>query len=199
MLAQAPCIRMLCVRLPRLDAWPALLDSDAAIGQLAFEVAQLITDALDAAFAQQAMRRVDAIPQKIQRAARLANREYLGLAVSGQAQGTPQELLDARPPRLQLRLVVMQHHKIIHVADVVPDAEIVLCVAIQLVEIEIGKQLTCQVAERDPDTRPPWARVDNGIEQPERAIAVDLAAQDRLEAGVIDAGEILADVRLQAE
>ena len=51
--------------------------------------------------------------------------------------------------------VVMQHHKIIHVADVVPDAEIVLCVAIQPVEIEIGKQLTCQVAERDPDTRPP--------------------------------------------
>ena len=40
----------------------------------------------------------------------------------------------------------------------------VLCVAIQLVEIEIGKQLTCQVAERDPDTRPPWARVDNGIQ-----------------------------------
>lgn len=147
---------------------------------LAGKAAQLVADPLYTAFAQQPMGRVDPIPQKIQRAARLAYREYLRLAIGGQAQAVPQKRLDHGAPAVQLPLVVVNHYKVVHIAGVIANAQIMLGVAIQLVQIEIGKQLTGQVAKGDAHARRAGAGINDGIQQRQGTLARHSAAQQRL-------------------
>ena len=46
-------------------------------------------------------------------------------------------------------LVIIEHHHIVHVAQVGPDAQHLLEVMVQIIEVQISKELTRQVADGD--------------------------------------------------
>ena len=101
-------------------------------------------------------------------------------------------------PVAQLHLVVMQDHEVVHIPGVVAGAQLVLGEPVELIEIDIGEQLASEVAERDANARGARARINDAIQQGERVMALDVLAQQPLEHGMINAGEISADVGLEA-
>ena len=77
------------------------------------------------------------------------NREDLAfMRMKFQAQ-RPQILVHLRLNPVEPYFIVIQHNKIIHVADVVPTPQILLHKVIKTVEIKIAEKLTRQVANRD--------------------------------------------------
>lgn len=71
----------------------------------------------------------------------LAGRENAGLAIQGQSQLTVKICTHFRQAVPEFPFVIVQDHKIIHVADIIMDAQILLDKMIQAVKIGIGEQL----------------------------------------------------------
>jgi len=90
----------------------------------------------------------------------------------------------------------MKQHEIIHIADVISDAQLVLDVVVQGAEIDVGEQLAGEVA--DGHTHPVARAVDDAVDEGQRVRAGDLAPDQGLQGSVIHAVEILGHVSLEA-
>ena len=61
-----------------------------------------------------------------------------------------QEMFDSAPPAIELTMVVMKQREIVHVAHVALCAQHLLAEVVQAVQVEIGEELTGEVADRQP-------------------------------------------------
>ena len=167
------------------------------------------------------MRREYPIPKEI--CSRFGGRNLAFVFVQLQSEMLRQVCLHLRFDLMQARLVVVQHDKIVNVADIVPALQRFFHEMIEAVEVDVSIKLARQIANRD--AAPPIAakdipitvargpvprdaalikktflriaKIHNQIHQPQHVCIPNLPAEQRFEDTVVDRWKILLDVALE--
>lgn len=136
-------VGVLRVAQPAGNVWLYVVQADLAVVILPVVALELVLDALYRAAAQQPVRWVNAVSQKVQRPALTgSNGEYLSFVVGLQPKMHAEPFFNDAADLVQVGFIVMQYNKIIHIPHIKPLFQLMLNHLIQLVQIHIGEKLT---------------------------------------------------------
>ena len=126
----------------------------------------------------------------------LAHRVYPRLGIQPHEQPGIHKLLHFTKYVPEVIFIIRKTHRIIHVADVMLHAQVVLHKMIQLVKVDIRKKLACQRSDREPYSIEPGAG-NNGLRERQYVTIADSPPQYPHEDFMVYRGEALGNIRLQ--
>ncbi len=133
-----------------------------------------------------------AISEKIH--ARLHRKERCFSRMQGEIKPLPQENFYSPPCIMKDAFVVVQKKKVVHVPDVLPDAQSVLHEMIQLIEIHIGEKLAREIADGDSLAESILTTPDDLAAERERTLIAYLFSEKADKNLMIDVGEEFGNV-----
>lgn len=193
-------VRMARVPDPRHDHRVDLIPSYQSAMVLRRHAPHLPLHPVDAVFSKRPVRRPNPIAKEVQGAPTVTYGENLRFGVGAEAKLGPEEVLDRAADLMQVELVVVNDHKIIHVSRIPRLTQRVFNEVVQLVQVDVGKHLGRQIANWDA-TRGQCVvvrrAVNYAVDQPEGFLACDLFPDHALERIVTDRGKIFRNVSLE--
>ena len=140
------------------------------------------------------------VAEEVQTAtAAMRYRENAGFVIGAQVEVVGQPPLSVNSQRLQVALVGMNDHEVIHVPDVPVLALSALHPLVERIHIDVGEQLTGQVADRQTFARGFRLAVaaDDVLDNRHQPAICQALTQQLQQDVVVDAGEVLPDISLQ--
>lgn len=134
---------------------------------------------------------VKAVAQHIHRA--LVHPEHLPIPLEFQPQGL-EVGGDLLPGLVQFPLGRAEQHHIIHIAQSIPDAKLLLDVVIQSLQVKVGQPLRGVV----PDGQPLRIAVDDGVQQGKNLLILDFPPKHGLELLMADVLVKFPHIQLEA-